>query len=438
MSNLPNILAVARREFNVRVRTRSYAIGTLFLVVGVVAIAFVPVVLRSIDQGATQRIAVRVGDVDLGADPAATLNALLNGGAPGSGTGRPAYTVTSVTDLVAARAQVLSGELKAVLDIERSAGGELAFTLYTNDSAASRVPQLIGQATNALVIADRLERLGVSSGGQAALFAPAAYAVRWADPGRTDSGQGAIDEGANYLLGFGLTILIFMMIVLYGNWVAQSVVEEKSSRVMEVILNAATPFQLLTGKVLGVGAVAFTQYAAVIVAGIAALLAQGPVAAALLGGSGEAGGLPQGLTIGLLALLGVYGVLGFLLYAVLYAAAGSLVSRQEDVNQAVMPMSLVSTLGYLVGVYTATGLISMDAGWITVLAQVPLLSPFLMLSRVTGGDVGPLEIGLSIVLLVVAIVAALWIAARIYAAGVLLYGQRPGLRSIWRLMRAGM
>ena len=95
-------------------------------------------------------------------------------------------------------------------------------------------------------------------------------------------------------------------------------------------------------------------------------------------------------------------------------------------------------LGYLVGVYMATGIISMEAGWVAILAQIPLLSPFLMLSRVTGGDVGPLEIGVSIVLLVVTIVAALWIAARIYAAGVLLYGQRPGLRAIWRLMRTGM
>lgn len=438
MSNIANILAVARREFNVRVRTRSYVIGTLLLVVGVAAIAFVPVVLRYIDQGSTNRIAVRVGDVGLGADPAATLGALLNAGASGGQAGPPTYTVTSVTDLAAARAQVKSGELKAVLDIERSAGGEPGFTLYSNDTATSRVSQLIGQATNALVIADRLDRLGVSPGDQATLFAPATYAVRWADPERTDPTQGAVDQGSSYLLGFGLTILIFMMIVLYGNWIAMSVVEEKSSRVMEVILNAATPFQLLTGKVLGVGAVALTQYAAIIVAGIVALLVQGPVTAALFGGADGDTALPQGLTVSLLALLGVYGVLGFLLYAVLYAAAASLVSRQEEVNQAVMPMSLISTLGYLVGVYTATGLIDIESGWMTVLAQVPFLSPFLMLSRVTGGDVTPWEIGLSIGLLAVTIVVALWIAARIYAAGVLLYGQRPGLRAIWRLMRAGM
>ncbi len=135
-----------------------------------------------------------------------------------------------------------------------------------------------------------------------------------------------------------MTILIFMMIVLYGNWVAMSVVEEKSSRVMEVILNAATPFELLGGKVLGVGAVAFLQYLAILLAGGLALLLQDRVASLVLG-SGAGMSLPEGLTITLLVLFCVYGVLGFLLYAVLYAAAGSLVSRQEDVNAAVMPMT---------------------------------------------------------------------------------------------------
>jgi ABC-2 type transport system permease protein len=140
----------------------------------------------------------------------------------------------------------------------------------------------------------------------------------------------------------------------------------------------------------------------------------------------------------MLVLLVVYGVLGFLLYAVLYAAAGSLVSRTEDVNAAVMPLTLVSTGGYLVAVYAATGLLDIRGDWMTVLSQIPFLSPFMMLSRVTAGGAAVWEIPLSIAILVVSIVAALWIAARIYAAGVLLYGQRPGVRALWRLVRAGM
>ena len=116
---------------------------------------------------------------------------------------------------------------------------------------------------------------------------------------------------------------------------------------------------------------------------------------------GTATGLAEGLTVGLLVLFGVYGVLGFLMFAVLYAAAGSLISRQEDVNAVVMPMTLVSTAGYMVGTYAALGLLDIRSGLITGLAQVPLLSPFMMLGRIATGVAAPWEIVLSVVLFVV-------------------------------------
>jgi ABC-2 type transport system permease protein len=103
-----------------------------------------------------------------------------------------------------------------------------------------------------------------------------------------------------------------------------------------------------------------------------------------------------------------------------------------------MPMTLISTGGYLVGVYAAMGLLDIRAGWITVLTQVPFVSPFMMLGRIATGIAEPWEIVLSISLLVVTIAGSLWLAARIYAAGVLLYGQRPGVRAVWRLVRQGV
>ena len=241
------------------------------------------------------------------------------------------------------------------------------------------------------------------------------------------------------MLGFGMTILIFMMIILYGNWIAMSVVEEKSSRVMEVILNAATPFQLLTGKVLGVGAVALTQYAALLLTGVIAPARAGHGRDASSSGTSGGVALPEGLTIELLLLFGVYGILGFLLYAVLYAGAGSLVSRQEDVNSAVMPMTLVSTVGYMHRGVRGHGP-ARHPGRLDVgrSPRCPFVSPFMMLGRITTGEAARLGGGRcrwssswsrsS---------ARLWLAARIYAAGVLLYGQRPGMRAILRLVRSG-
>lgn len=442
MSTLSNTMSVARREATIRIRTRTFIIGTALLILGVVAIALVPVIVRYVEGTSTQHVTVYVGAPDLRADPVPTLRALLNA-APAGTTSAPtaptheAFEVATVTDLAAARADVTAGRSNAVLAIERAPSGDLTFALYTNDPSTSRTPQLVQQAATAVAVADRLDRLGVAPTSQGSLFQPPTYVVKWSDAARSEPTQDATEMGSAYLLGFGMTILIFMMIILYGNWVAMSVVEEKSSRVMEVILNAATPFQLLGGKVLGVGAAAFLQYVAILVAGAVALLIQDRVAGAVLGEGGGVG-LPQGLTVPLLVLFVIYGTLGFLLYAVLYAAAGSLVSRQEDVNGAVMPMTLVTMVGYLIAVYASTGLLDIRAGWIVVLSQIPFISPFLMLSRVVAGDVAPWEVLLSITILVATIPVVLWLAARVYAAGVLLYGQRPGMRAIWRMMRVGI
>ncbi|HEX5589946.1 MAG TPA: ABC transporter permease [Candidatus Limnocylindrales bacterium] len=439
MTNLGNIINVARREFTVRVRTRSFVFGTVLLLVGVIAIALLPVIIRVIDRSDGERIGVHLTATDLPSNPVLTLSTLLNATASGgqSGDGKPDYVVTEVDDLTAARVAARAGEYGAILDIDRATDGDLSFTLYTDGNSLGRTSQLVQQVANAIAVSDRLDRLGIDPATQGTLFVPAEFAVAWTDPERTDPAQDTVTMIGQDMLAFGMTILIFLIIIMYGTWIAMSVVEEKSSRVMEVVLNAASPFQLMAGKVVGVGAVAFTQYAAIVVVGATALLVQDPIADLLLGSDGSSITLPEGLTLGLLLFVGVYGVLGFLLYSSLYAAAGSLVSRQEDVNTAVMPMTLVSTVGYMVGVYAAMGLLDIRAGWMTVLALVPFVSPFMMLGRITTDVATPMEIIVSIALLVVFIIGAVWFAARIYAAGVLLYGQRPGMRAMWRLVRSG-
>jgi ABC-2 type transport system permease protein len=440
MSTWSNIVAVARREFLVRIRTRSFTIGTALLVLGVVVIALLPVIVSHFDRTGAARIALAAPDDATAARARLTITTLLNPppDATGANAQAPDFEVIVAPDVATARSDVTSRGYSAALAIERAPDGSLAFTLYTNDPSTARVPALLRQAANAIAVADRLERLGIAPAEQASLFNPASFAVAWPDPSRTDPVRDTTTAVGQDMLSFGMTILIFMIIIMYGNWIAMSVVEEKASRVMEVVLNAATPFQLLAGKVFGVGAVAFAQYGAVVVAGVAAILAQGSIASIVLGESASAVELPQGLTPGLLLAFGVYGVLGFLLYASLYAAAGSLVSRQEDVNAAVMPMTLVSTAGYMIGVYSVTGLLDSKAGWIVVLTQVPFVSPFMMLGRLAAGIAQPWEVLLSTALLVLAIGVAVWVAARIYAAGVLLYGQRPGARVVWRLLREGM
>ncbi len=443
-ATIHNVVTIARREYLWRARSRTFAISTIVLAVLATAVALAPVILRVVNElGTADRVAVYAGDTKPSVDVATALEALLNantipatGTAGGQSIDRPSFAVSTVTDLAAARADVESGELKALISLSRSTTGDLEFSLYSKLVPYERTTQIIQQASASIAITDRLSRAGIPPGDQAALFAPPTFEYESAAPTTATGGATTLEQlVGGSIVGFALTIAIFIAIMVYGQWVAMSVAEEKSSRVMEIVLGAARPIELMSGKVVGVGALGLTQYGIVFVPVALAMLFQDRIAAFFLGGSASVD-LPAGLSVPLLVAFGVFFVLGFLLYACLYAGVGSLVTRQEDVNQIVGPLTLVSTLGYIIASWASTGLLETGSNVIQVLSFIPFLSPYLMLSRMAVGQVQPWEPVLAAVLLALTIVGALWIAGRLYAAGVLMYGQKPSLRTLVSALRA--
>ena len=443
---LPNITAVARREFVARARTRTYRITTILLVVAGVALALLPIVIRFFEGETTgDRVEVVVGEANPNVDVVTALGQILNtSDLPSIPIGSkndpaPRFVVVASTDLAAARAHVLDGSTAVVLALRRVTDGtdDLAFDLYSKDGQLARRNQLIRQASISITIQDRLTRAGVSPIDQARLFTPPEFEILPADPNAIPGPESSPDSATAFLTGFGLSIAIFMAIILYGQWIAYSVAEEKNSRVMEIVLAAATPFQLLAGKVIGVGSLAILQYVIVSLPMILALVFQGQIAALVFGDAVPEASLGGGLSIGLIATFGVLFVLGFAIYACLYAGAASLVSRQEDINQIVAPLTLISVVGYLVATYAGTGLIPIDSPLVVVLSFIPLFSPYLMLTRLSVGTAGALDVVVAVALLAVAIPVALWLAARLYRSGVLMYGQAPSPRTLWKALRAG-
>ena len=217
-----------------------------------------------------------------------------------------------------------------------------------------------------------------------------------------------------------------MSVIIYGMWVATGVAAEKSSRVMELMISAASPRQMLTGKVIGIGAAGLTQYVAIALPALLVLAFQDRIAEAILGPGWSEGAPIVGLTPTLLAGYGVFFLLGFGLFALIYAAMGSFVSRPDDLQTLSLPLSLVAIAGYL------TAIVALSGGggtWIRIASMVPPFSPFVMLARIMVAAVQPWELAVSIGLLLVALVLVSIVATRMYAAGVLLYGQRPGIRA---------
>ena len=178
----------------------------------------------------------------------------------------------------------------------------------------------------------------------------------------------------------------------------------------------------------GSGSPGLLQYAAILVPAVLALALQRPIGEALGLGSGITPPL-AGITAGLFLAYGAFFVLGFTLYALIYAAAGSLVSRVEDLQVIALPMSLLGIAGYIQAVLALSGGLST---FMRISSFVPFWSPFVMFTRLTVGRVQPWELVLSYALLVLSIALVAGLAIRVYSAGVLLYGQRPGPRRILR------
>ena len=420
---LRNVRLVALREYRVRVRSRAFVLSTLLLAAVAAGTGLVPILVRALDREAVVRLAVHADDAALQSLAIRSLDTVLNGRTQLDPTAKQAWAIEPAADVPAARARVVRGDLAGLLLVGRDAVGTPSFEYVTNAPPGGRQVVLMRLATLAVAVNDRVGTVGGLVGD---------FQVTAADPAAPVP-RPETDAASRAILATILVILVFITSVTYGMWVATSVAEEKGSRVMEVMLNAATSGELLGGKVLGVGAAGLTQYAAIVVPAIGVLILQAPLARLLLGDGGADDGPLVGLTGGILLAFGVFFLLGFALSALLYAAAGSLVSRQEDVQQVALPMLLLSFGGYM-GAAIATN--APDAAWVAPLSLVPFFSPYLMLVRLMVGHVSAGEVALAVALLVAAIAAALWLAIRVYRAGVLLYGQRPTLRAVVEAARA--
>jgi ABC-2 type transport system permease protein len=431
---LPNAWLVARREYEARVESRLFLISTMLLAILAVVVAFTPLLVRILDRGTTTTVGVYASDPALADRAIAIMGGVLNGGALGDARpdgSPPAYDFVRAAPAERATADVADGRYDAALVANRGSDGRIAFTFLTGEGIGADRTQLIGVGTLAVAILDWTSSQ-VMTGSQA-FQVPSLDVIAAAGPTAGGAPLPTAEFAGRRILGIVFVVLIFIILVIYGMWVAAGVVAEKTSRVMELMISAASARQLVLGKVAGIGAAGLTQYAFVLAPAVLALVAEDRIGVALLGPSGSVAPSLAALSPLLLAAYAAFFVLGFTLYALIYAAAGSLVSRAEDLQVIALPLSLVAIGGYLLAIMSLTG----GGGSLVRLASyVPFWSPFVMLTRLTIGRVEPWELVLCFGLLIATIAVTMWLAVRVYAAGVLLYGQRPGLRAIAGAVRS--
>jgi ABC-2 type transport system permease protein len=389
--SLGDVGLVALREIRERVRSRIFRVGTLIILVGVTAAIVIPAISKG--TSGPQRVGV-VGTVT------PTVTRVIQSAGRDNGTG---VQVLSEPTLAAAEDALRTGTLDVAVASDR---------VVVNQSTS----RSNGTSTTTGLAHTLAAEVGLLHAySTAGLSAGQIEQVAHAKPVPVQNLQGGATKPVKATSVVGL-ILLFVLLTQYNTWILMGVMQEKASRVVEVLLAAVRPIQLLGGKVLGIGLVAMGQAAAIV--GLA-LVVSAAVGSDLLHGTA-----PLELVSQLLWLL-----LGYAFYCWVYAAAGSMAERQDQVQTLVLPLTLPILLGYVLGITAAsTGTVSL---FFEFLAYFPPTAPFAMPVLVGLGHVTWWGFVLSVLITLASTAVMAWVAAGIYRRAVLRSGQRVHLRDVW-------
>ena len=434
------LLAVIRREFMVRAHTRAFVIST---VLGPTLMAFLvvfPMLLESRDRAPKRIVVLDAASGEFGARVTDALAGARRGVGPDAA---PRYVVTR---LAAGAGNVAPLDSLVSLTGAKDAGpGALVGVVLVADSVietgrlhyyGSNVGSLsemgeLQRTVRQAVIGERLARAGVDPAVLMVATAPVSL-----ETARVSNGQVSGETGeSSFILAYVMSFLLYMALLLYGTQVMGSVVEEKSNRIMEVLVSSLTPFELMLGKVVGVGSVALLQLG--IWSGAAKLLTSQRVAIAGLFGAApsDAVGMPiPAISGSLLVVYLTFFVLGFFLYSAAYAAVAATVSTQQEAQQAAMPVTLCIVAGLLL----MFGLLDEPNGTLArTMSLIPLFAPFVTPVRHSLSPLPLTELLASAGMTALGVVVVAWVAGRIYRVGILMYGKRATIPEIFRWIRTG-
>lgn len=414
------VWVVIRREFVERIRTRWFWVMALLGPLFFAAVFVLPTVLAS--RGGVRQIVV----VDATTGPVgARITHLLND-SPMFRAQRVPASGEVVDSLTTEVEQKRLGGFLIVTDAAADSGkAEYRGSNVSGFATVGALERTIGEVVSAV----RLEREGVDPRVVARARIPVRLETKKIAGGKTTGETAAQSFSLAYFMG----IILYTAILLYGINVMSSVLEEKTTRIVEVLVSSLRPFQLMLGKVLGVGAVSIFQF---LIWGVSARLLFTHRPAFLTGRDvGEADQIFQvphvsGATA---AVFITYFLGGFFLYSAMFAAVGAISSSEQEARQAQQPISWLLVLSFV----SMFGMLN-DPGsaFAITLSLIPFSSPIAMPVRWAAGNLPTYEMALSFGILGVSIVAVTWIAARIYRVGMLMTGKRPNLRELVRWVRA--
>ena len=409
-------MLIIRREYLTRVKKKSFILLTLLMPFIFAALIFVPLALSLIKDGSDKTVYV----VDPG-DHYAPL--FQNGGG---------WTFSRQPKDDAAFYDKDSGVEAVILINGDPATDDQALQIHSRNQVPADLVAIVENTVGNQVRQDKLAAYGIDSLDR--IIADVQKPVHAITMQRDSDGSTKITNAdIATAAGFLFTFLIYLFVMSYGAMVMQSVMEEKTNRIVELMVSTVSPFQLMLGKIVGIALVGLTQLAVWVLMLTAILTAAGQMFGT--GGTGEATMMLSALMnlpffeITLLFILFFIG--GYLLYASLFAAIGASINAQEDAQQFMTPMIVIMVFAMYAGLYSAENTNGPLAFWSSMF---PLTSPIVMMVRIPHGVPLWQEL-LSLGLLFGTCLACVWISGKIYRIGILLYGKKPNLKEMVKWIR---
>ena len=419
------VWVILRREYLERVRNKWFLLATLLVPALLIGLTFLPILLAGQDGG--RRLTVAVVDRS-GGELAERLRGVL------------------ARDEIEVRAFRADGEIETIGDMREVLADDLeaarstadAYLLFPADVASFGSPAMI--SVDDIGLRERLLRAAVEDAVQwlrarrAGLEPDAANALLANVELRIEPVDPEAERSEVYqFIGFLFAMMLYGMFLFYGQMVARGVLEEKTSDIVEILVSSVRPWEMMLGKIVGIGGVGLTQV------GIWAVVALVLSSFGLAGRVGEFIGAgaefaQMAFPWSILVFAFLYFVLGYLMYSAVFAAAGAMLTSEQDIQQVLIPVMIPIIIPILI---VAPVMQTPNRPWIVATSLVPLFSPILMPVRNAVTSVPTWQNLTAVALLVGAIWVAAWIAGRIYRVGILMKGKRPSVPELVRWLRHG-
>lgn len=407
--SIKKALVVARWEFIEKVRTKAFIISLVLMPVFIIAMSVIPSLLMSRPDTST----INIGIIDNTDDIAPHLDSelLAKYKLP---DGRPNYGVTIISPGEEARAKansmVLRKKISAYVVIDTSIYASRKFEYVSENVSNFNEISKLESAVKNIMVTNELRRSGVSSSVVQEVTKPVDLeTVKLSKEGTEEK----TEIGSGFILGYAFIIILAIFLLTSGQLLVRSVVEEKSNRIVEVLLSSTTADEIMTGKILGLSLLGATQF---VVWGIIALSFAGPLAAYLT--------LPANIWWEI-----VFFVLGFLFYSSIFVMAGAPVTTEQEAQQATTYVNMLMFLPVILATVVAR---DPTATYLKVLSLIPFLTPTMMAFRIPIQSPDLWELIAGAVILLVSTYVCMIAAGRIFRIGILVYGKRPTLKELLR------